>query len=181
MKRIIVITLLAVCIVQLAVPAWMIKRRENTLKLGEVFHFKTQPVDPYDAFRGRFVALNFEAAVITNLTHTADYERRQRLYAKIVTNEQGYAEIESLHKNKIEGTCIPVRYQWNSRVTLPIDRFYLEESLAPEAERLYRQHNMRGASSNTYAVVRIYNAFPVIEDLIIDGQSVYTYQSADSE
>ena len=43
--------------VQIAVPVYMIVNREKTLVLGKQFKFHTVPVDPYDAFRGRYVAL----------------------------------------------------------------------------------------------------------------------------
>jgi len=179
MKRIVFGIFLVVCIAQLAIPAWMIKRRELTLAEGDVFHCKTQPVDPYDAFRGRYVALNFDIETYSNTDHTVSFDRRQQVYAKLGTGEDGFAVIDSLHPDKIDEPCIPVRI-WHGRgrhsyrLRLPMDRFYLEEELAPEAERLYRQHSRRG-SSNTYAVIRVRNAFSVIEDLIIDGKSVYEY------
>ena len=46
---------------QLAVPASLIWKRERTLRQGHVWKFRTAPVDPVDAFRGRYVALEFEA------------------------------------------------------------------------------------------------------------------------
>jgi uncharacterized membrane-anchored protein len=46
---------------QLAVPASLIWKREQTLRHGSVWKFRTAPVDPVDAFRGRYVALEFEA------------------------------------------------------------------------------------------------------------------------
>jgi uncharacterized membrane-anchored protein len=42
---------------QLGMPVWMIANREMTLRDGKQFRFRVAPVDPYDAFRGRFVAL----------------------------------------------------------------------------------------------------------------------------
>lgn len=179
MKRFVLILFAVTTLVQLTIPAWMIQRREAALKNGDVFHFKTQPVDPYDAFRGRYVALAFDVAVYSNRLETKTFDRKQRAYAKLVVGDDGFAKIESLHDEKLDEPCIPVRVQWSgnrtqNRLTLPMDRFYLEESLAPEAEKVYRLHSRRGAT-NTYAVVRVKNAFPVIEDLIIDGRSVYTY------
>ena len=44
-----------VAVAQLTVPAWMIVSHERTLLTGKVFKFRTAPVDPYDAFRGRYV------------------------------------------------------------------------------------------------------------------------------
>ena len=39
MKRMMTIAFAVVCLVQLGVPAWMIHRRENTLRHGEAFRF----------------------------------------------------------------------------------------------------------------------------------------------
>ena len=49
----ILLGLVVVAAAQLAVPAWMIAGRELTLREGQVFKFRTRPVDPADAFRGR--------------------------------------------------------------------------------------------------------------------------------
>ena len=50
---------IVVAVVQIAAPASMILRRERALDRGERFLFRTAPVDPYDAFRGRYVAPSF--------------------------------------------------------------------------------------------------------------------------
>ncbi|MBK6341440.1 MAG: GDYXXLXY domain-containing protein [Flavobacteriales bacterium] len=52
---------LGIALAQLAVPAWMIAGRERVLSQGEVFKFKTAPIDPRDPFRGEYVRLDFEA------------------------------------------------------------------------------------------------------------------------
>jgi len=51
---------LVAVLAQVAVPATMIWGRERTLAVGSVYKFRTQPVDPYDAFRGRYVSLRIE-------------------------------------------------------------------------------------------------------------------------
>ncbi len=59
-----------VALVQVSIPLSMIYRSEKTLENGKVFLFKTAPVDPYDAFRGKYVQLGFEhSRVSTNLPH----------------------------------------------------------------------------------------------------------------
>ena len=47
-------------IAQLAVPCWMAYSMETVLLQGTPWRFKTAPVDPYDIFRGKFVALAVE-------------------------------------------------------------------------------------------------------------------------
>lgn len=178
MKKILSILFVAVCLVQLAIPTWMIYRREKTLKEGDVFLFKTQPVDPYDVFRGRYVALDFAASSFSNNNPSVQLTRKKIVYAELEQDEDGFAIITALHESKPAGPGIKVRilsqYDNNIRLQLPMDRYYLEESLAPEAERLYREHSGRSAT-NTYARIRVRNSFAVIEDLVIDGRPVLEY------
>ena len=49
-----------VAVVQLVVAADAIVKSELALRTGEAFRFRIQPVDPVDAFRGRYVAIRFE-------------------------------------------------------------------------------------------------------------------------
>ena len=59
-KKILLVLFILVAIVQISFSASMIINREITLKSGKQFKFRTAPVDPYDAFRGRYVALTLE-------------------------------------------------------------------------------------------------------------------------
>ena len=46
-----------VAVIQLAVAGGAIFRSELALRTGEVIRFRIQPVDPVDAFRGRYVTI----------------------------------------------------------------------------------------------------------------------------
>lgn len=70
--------LVLLCVIQLAVPAFMIVRREHALSMGRAFKFRTAPVDPYDAYRGRYVALNFEAATVKGVPPPPEAQDGQR-------------------------------------------------------------------------------------------------------
>ena len=57
--------------------------------------------------------------------------------------------------------------------TMPFDRYYMEETKAPAAERAYWQSNRRGQTNqNAYAVVRIRNGESVLENLYVAGQPI---------
>jgi uncharacterized membrane-anchored protein len=76
---------------QLAIPATMILQRERTLRDGHAYKFRTQPVDPYDAFRGRFVALRLEpttAPVATN----ANLQRGATAYVTLAEDPDGFTK-----------------------------------------------------------------------------------------
>ena len=53
----------------------------------------------------------------------------------------------------------------------PFERFYLEESKASEAERLYWEANSDSTQA-TYAVVRIKDGNAALQDVMINGESI---------
>jgi uncharacterized membrane-anchored protein len=170
--------LVAVCLLQLLVPASMIGRREATLHSGTAYRFKTRPVDPYDAFRGKYVALRFEEEIAT--TDGSQIENGQRLFVEVSEGADGFAKLGMASRKRPEGASyIKVRANYSSggntiNVELPFDRYYMNEKRAPEAERAYWDSN-RGTNRNTYAVVKVLNGMAVTEGLYIDGVHVKEY------
>ncbi|HPT16580.1 MAG TPA: GDYXXLXY domain-containing protein, partial [Kiritimatiellia bacterium] len=86
-------------IAQLAVPAWMIRQHELTLREGQVFLFRTSPVDPIDAFRGRFVWLGLEPATVKP-PKVNDWTRGQKAYAVLGTDTNGFATVLRLERDR---------------------------------------------------------------------------------
>ncbi|MGI6497168.1 MAG: GDYXXLXY domain-containing protein [Kiritimatiellia bacterium] len=187
---------------QFGVMGWMILQREVALRNGVACRFRTAPVDPYDAFRGRYVALNLSEADSQQLCDR-EYARGQRIYAVIGEGTDGYSRIDRLTTHpEPEDVCIRtrVRHCWpdyrqlpagtndtaqaayspgtyvptgryHVRLALPFDRFYMEEKLAPEAEKAYRD---AGGSDRQEGVlvVRVWRGLGVIEDLELGGRSI---------
>jgi uncharacterized membrane-anchored protein len=172
MKRQTLLLILAIAaVVQLAVPASMILKREHALAHGQAFKFRTAPVDPYDAFRGRYVALRFNQQTV-ELPPEHDFKRNEKVYALIKEDEDGFARFSDISREyPEEAACLRTKIRYTSGTTvhlrLPFDRFYMEESEAPEAERIYRQNSAR-SNRNAYVQIRVENGFGVIEDLYIN-------------
>src|SRR5205823_4166257 len=61
MKMLRILIFGVVALAQLAVPATMVWQRDQTLKQGRIWKFRTAPVDPVDVIRGRYIALRFTA------------------------------------------------------------------------------------------------------------------------
>lgn len=176
----------AVALAQLALPAWMIIDRERVLTEGTVFKFRTAPVDPRDPFRGEYVVLGFDAETGTWPNPFPADQHEGTAYAVIeVSKGSGFAYIASVHAERpTDGVYLPVGVKfwgWEesteqlTNVSLPFDRFYLEEGEGPRTEALMRLQGTFGNSSHqlpTYATVRILDGASVIEDLVIDGRSV---------
>jgi len=161
---------------------------ELILRRGTVFRFKTAPVDPYDLFRGRYVALDFQLFGLPqkNVQQVfADFpkDRYQRRRVWIAVQEgadDGFARITRWSDKPMPGEhafAVQAWRDYNGEVDLefPFKRFYMEESIAPEAEAAYRRANVRGQTARCWAVVRIRNGTALIEDLVIDGEPMREY------
>jgi len=186
MKKLSLITLGILIAAQLAVPFSMIQSRENILRNGELFKFKTRPIDPADPFQGRYVRLGFEDNYIPcSEDQATGLDYKESICAIIETREDGFARFTGWSSEKpTEGHFLKTRYlgarnDWNSeikksiykglRLDIPFDRFYMDETKAPRAERLAREATR---STNCWANVRILNGKAVIEDVFAEGQSL---------
>ena len=165
-------------VAQLAVPAAMILKRERVLAHGQAFRFRTAPVDPYDAFRGRFVALGFdENSVMAPPGH--DFARGQTVHVRLAEDADGFATFaEVLRDPPAAAPYLTTKIQYVGgdlvHLRLPFDRFYMDEDAAPAAERAYRQ-NSASSNRNAYVQVRIEKGVAVLEDLYVDGTPIREY------
>ncbi len=181
--------LFAVMVVaQLAAPGWLIVKHERILQHGEVFKFRTAPVDPVDVFRGRYVWLAIEQS-------TAAYQgkqplqQNQRLFAQIEPDSLGFARFS--RATLMPPTAGPylktrlayVPYDTTGLVSLaiPFDRYYMNEEKAPAAETLYRESNRWSTANSdslpplppTYITVRILDGVAVLEELYVNDKPIY--------
>jgi uncharacterized membrane-anchored protein len=160
---------------QLAVPAEMIWRRERTLREGEAFLFKVQPVDPYDAFRGRYVSLGLRENSAPAPAGGA-VEERSWVYAEIGRGADGFARFVSVRREKPAGgawvRCQVDRLEKDRlRLRSPWDRYYMDEERAPEAEKAVRQA-AQPEEKPAWIRVRVRSGDTAIEELFIDGRPV---------
>ena len=173
---------LFICLIslQIAIPISMIVKREDTLKNGISFKFKVVPIDPYDAFRGRYVALRVELTD-TSYPHTMILEKEQKVFAQLSSDENGFAKISQISLKKPKDSVYLIAtvgyFTIDSgsivHLVLPMDRYYMQENLAPRAEKLYREHNnWFSRKGDVYITVKIKNAFVVIDGLYIGNQRI---------
>ncbi|PLX85580.1 MAG: hypothetical protein C0617_03530 [Desulfuromonas sp.] len=163
---------------QLLVPASMIYQRETTLTHGVPYRFKTAPVDPYDPFRGRFVRLNVEAGN-ASVEAGAEFKKGQWAYVLLGKDEQGFAMLKRAHREPpAAGDYLRLKVRSASgktvRLKMPFDRFYAEESIAPEIERAYRRSSRRGRQ-DAFVMVRVKDGRGVIEELYIEDLPILEF------
>jgi uncharacterized membrane-anchored protein len=164
-------------VTQLAVAAGAIIRSELALRSGEVFRFKLQPVDPVDAFRGRYVNLGFEldrAPVADRLPNL----HNQKIYVPLAVDRDGFAVFDSaVLERPAAGHYLRMRcgieYTDDNggrvvSLALPFQHYYMTEELAREVDRSLWRRGRRPA----WVTVRVRNGTGVIEDLYVDGRPV---------
>jgi uncharacterized membrane-anchored protein len=159
MKKWLMPALAAAIVIQLLVPIYMIADKYQVLRTGEEFRFRVNPVDPYDAFRGRYVRLGAWQSV---------RDSGSGRYGLIAVDADGFAYI-SLVTDERPATGAFVRSNNQSWFSLPIERYYMEERLAPRAEELAWR---RAPGEEAYVTVRVKNGKLIISGLYIDGVAI---------
>lgn len=176
-KGLLIALFILVAIIQIVAPLSMIIKRESVLKNGVQFKFRVAPVDPFDAFRGRYVAIKIEDDKIP-VPEGTNFNYGQKVYALIAIDAEGFAKLFKITTVRPKNEAyIDAKVDYISKgniyLGLPIDRYYMEEAAAPKAERLYRQHAMRGDNKrDAYILVKIKDGFPVIEQLYVGGARI---------
>lgn len=176
-KKLALIIAAVAALAQLGVVACMIQNQEIILREGKAFRFRTAPVDPYDAFRGRYVALALEPRETAWPEARGNLDRGDSVYVTLGVDSNGFAEVTgSFVERPATGDYLRVEIGWSQggdqmRMVYPADRYYLPEDEAPRAEELYRKHSQVG-KQDAYAVLKIRNGEAAVEDLMIGGKSI---------
>lgn len=178
-RNLLLLAFAAAVAAQLAVPAWMIAGRELTMRAGKLFKFKTRPVDPVDAFRGRYVWLGLEPGAVM-VPDAKKWRTNQKVFAVLGTDSNGFAMVNRLERAMPAGgeASVKVRVLWSDiyknevRIGWPgLDRYYMTEKKAPEAEKAYWDHNVR-TNRGCHVTVRVRGGSAVIENLFIEDKPV---------
>lgn len=176
-KKIILPLFALMCLAQWFVPAQMIYDQERVLREGKTYHFKTAPIDPSDPFRGKYITLRFEEDHV-EVVNPKEWENAEYVYVSII-DSAGFAKISTVSMYQPEGAdYIKARVSFVSdyepytlRIQYPFERFYLEESKASEAERLYWD-NRTDSTQVIYAVVSIKDGNAALKDVMLNDRSI---------
>jgi uncharacterized membrane-anchored protein len=179
MKKYLLPIFILLVLVQWLVPGQLIWKKERILLTGKEFKFETEPVDPADPFRGRYISLNFKANIFTSLENLKSGEK---IYVELDKDKNGFAKIKNVTSKLptsgadfIEATVNYVEYVTPNvtgntiHIEYPFEEYYLDEYKAPKAEELYRSSN-RDNKQKTYAIVKVLNGDAVIKDVIINDR-----------
>ena len=179
-RKHIFILFILVAIAQIAVPAQMIFGRESILKSGTAFKFKTEPIDPSDPFKGKYIILSYDVDNVK--TDDKDWQRQQGVYISIANDSLGFVKAisASIETPKV-GDFVKANVNWYSerdsilRFSLPFNEFYMEETKAYDAELAHRKAQRDSLPNNTYALVYIKNGDAVLDNVFINEIPIATF------
>lgn len=174
-KRVIWILLALMMAVQLYIPASMIWGKERIIEEGELMKFRIAPIDPNDPFRGKFIILSYLENTVENEAEEY-WEYGEKAFAILREDSFGYAYPIGLQREKpANGYFVKVSVMSSSNesvwIEYPFNKYFMEESKAPLAEKLYFEAIMDG-DIDIYALVYINDGEAVLEDVQIDGISI---------
>jgi uncharacterized membrane-anchored protein len=181
MKKLILPAFALMVLAQWMVPVKMILDSEAVLTEGTVYKFKTQPIDPSDPFRGKYVTLTYEVSRVETDT-LYQYESGEPVYALLSVDSAGFVRIESISPQQPEKlnstvlqTTVGYASSYNGRQSVQLnfsfDRFYVEESKAAATEQVYWDAQ-RDSAQVAYAVVKVRNGQGIIENVMINDRPI---------
>jgi len=163
---------------QLAAPASLIWKREQTLRHGRVWKFRTAPVDPINAFRGRCVALQFEVEG-QEISPPPGAGDRQTVFLTLRQDAEGFGEIDQVWATPPAGDDFIDAQLTGKTISLPFDKYWVTERDAPAAEAAYRAQSRRD-KHNAFVTVRVFRGDAALEQLYLDGVPLGEYLRANA-
>lgn len=176
-KILIVVAFVAMCLAQWFIPFKTILDQETILSEGRLFKLQTAPIDPSDPFRGKYITLRFaENRVVVN--DPQEWLGHEYMYITLA-DSAGYGRISRASLYEQEGNdyikvWISYVYEENPGAVVfeyPFERFYLEESKASEAERLYWE-SRSDSTQQVYATIRVRDGQAALENVMINDRPI---------
>lgn len=164
---------------QIGVPAYLVASRESILRGGERLLFRAKPMDPYDAFRGRYLALGFEEDEVSARPED-QWDAGQMAFVILEKDAAGFAKSAGLsRKRPAAGSYLKVLtrsgiYNGKVQIEYPFSQYFLSEKKAPKADLLYRRHSVR-EKREAHVAVRVKNGLAALENLFIAGKPIAEY------
>ena len=179
-KLVITAAFVLMVLAQWFVPGNMIYVEENVLEKGTMYKFKTQPIDPTDPFRGKYIVLDYEVDSFKSDKKICDYN--DELYVSLGVDSLGYAKAVKVGREKpdsgdyVIAECSGYRNKDGlQRFNLPFNTYYMNEDKALEAELAVREVQRDSLPTVCYGVVYVFKDRAVLDDVQIDGVSIKDY------
>ncbi len=162
-------------------PVYLIRSNDRILREGVAYRFRLRPVDPVDAFRGRYIALAIEQDQALAPDFAQDDIATRQGYVSIGVDSAGFAYPLFFTEAIPAGEdYLPVmaygRLDQRVNIAYPesMQYYFLNEKLGPLADEYYREFTSSADTTRqgAYLDVRILSGKAVIEELYFDGRPV---------
>ena len=155
----------------LGVVSYKIVRSELARRYGTTYRMEVSGFDPHDPFRGRYLAFSMPNTARSELELNGT-----TAYVTLRNASDGTAYFDVLSGEKPQkGDYLKVNaYGYGGMFRAPFERFYLNEKIAPDAERILQSAFSGPARKRAEIVLRVHRGFACLEDLQIDGTSIVT-------
>ncbi|MGB1241727.1 MAG: GDYXXLXY domain-containing protein [Chitinophagales bacterium] len=180
-----IISFFVVMALYIAYPAYLINKHEDILNTGEIYRFKPRPIDPYDAFRGKYIILSYEQNSFPFPNAMETFSHGAKVYLEVNTDVNGFAEITKAHSsipNISNYISTNINFIDSNIIyyNLPFDRYYLNEEYALAAEQAYNdmvrlQNPADSINVVAYVDVRVKSGSAIIEELYLQNQPIMEY------
>jgi uncharacterized membrane-anchored protein len=164
----------------LATPIFLIARFEKVIAAGKVYKFRLNPVDPYDAFRGKYMQLFFKNEELEGTFSQNIYEKHQWVYLTLKF-EDGFAVPDKVFTTcpgnvdylKLQVWYSGTRDNGKSYINFkyPFNHYFMNENYAQKAESALRTNN-RTKEDQCYATVSIYKGKAVVTGVYIKDKPI---------
>lgn len=177
-NKLLIVGFILTALAQIAIPSKIVYDCEMTERHGTEYKFRTQPIDPTDPFRGKYITLNFDDVV--HVKDTA-WARDRDAYIYIANDADGFAKVTNVSYSPIDSKKDYFRAKvWSHdgmvNIDFPFDRYYMEEGKAYEAELAYREYSRDDSLKKpAYAVVAVKDGHSVLKDVIVDDKPIREY------
>jgi hypothetical protein len=162
-------------VAQWLLPLAGVWRHDRVIARGTLVRIECAAPDPYDPLRGRYLAVRPTQGRVPKPDGMAD-RGVSPVWATLVAGDDGLSRIESVSLEPVSGPTVirlvATRPPWSPPperdtvvVEWPFDRLYLNERLAPEADKLV-------AGKRTVAEFRLLDSQAVLTDILIEGVPV---------
>ena len=143
------------------------------LTKGNTYHFEIIINDPSDILRGRYIYLTFpEKYSQIPVQNDFNFDPKTTYYATLSCDENKLAKIDQLTTSKPTTDYIEVKINYihhnKAYITLPFNRFYLNEDLADKLERQMPYLT----NKRNFAIIKIKDGKGVIDSLLLDGNKI---------
>lgn len=194
-SRLKILLFLGLGLAQLGAAGWSIARYETVLASGTPYKIEVAPVDPADAFRGRYVAVQPAITVPQPIARETEQllqavqSGNAVVFVRLAADEQGFARAAGIVQERPEqGDYLEIAHAWPVwtprpddpgksdltayRLVFSFNRYYMNETAAPAAEQRYSEAARRNANRRAWLTVRVKDGVGVTEGLFIDGVTI---------